>query len=262
MDVAFYDQRVSEKVPTSDNPEMVALVDRIEKWCQIDHGNRVLDFGCYDGFVLRSLRARKNIHGVGVDIAPSAIELANRIPHSPDLEFVVSDGRALPFENSAFDVVVCSEILEHVPDLDGALAELSRVLSPRGILYATMPNSLRDVWPPFRPLCRRIDRIEGHLRRMSRNEFASAMASHGLKPLRARYRGFAFTAVWYGKLIYTPTVKSFGFRLLDNQKSVVRRASRLAAHIGMHAYMLADRPFAKYHGCLTIDGAFIKHQAF
>jgi SAM-dependent methyltransferase len=259
MDPAFYNERAAEKNPTSHNPEMTTLVDRIEQWCHIRDGVRVLDVGCYDGYVLRQLLARARITGFGVDLAPAAIEKAASLSAGTDLTFMVSDGTLLPFPDESFDVVICSEILEHVGDLDAVIKELARVVAPGGQLYATMPNSLRDVWRPFHGLCRRTDRIEGHLRRMSRDEFTEAMAKKGFAPALVRYRGFILTAVWYRTVIYAPRVKSIGLRAVGAARSRAERIWTFFAFAGMWTYIIGDRPFSGYRGCLTIDAAFIKN---
>ncbi|HKW72477.1 MAG TPA: class I SAM-dependent methyltransferase [Candidatus Dormibacteraeota bacterium] len=258
MDATFYDKRVSEKVPTSDNPEMISLVDRIERWCRVTEGSRVLDFGCYDGYVLRKLLSRKRIRGIGLDISPAAVRLAQRLGNGQALEFVVSDGLPIPFPTASFDVVICSEILEHVADFGRIVGEISRVLAPGGRLYATMPNSLKDVWGPLQPLCRRVDEVEGHVRRMTLKEFVGAVTSNGYVVARAQYRGFILSAIWYRNVIYRPRVKEAGGRLLSGKESFIRDLATNTAHTAMHLYMAGDRPFARYRGCMSIDAAFIR----
>jgi 2-polyprenyl-3-methyl-5-hydroxy-6-metoxy-1,4-benzoquinol methylase len=258
FDTAFYETRVSQKNPTSDNPEMTSLVDRIESWCQVKDGDRILDFGCYDGYILRRLSSRKQITGVGVDIAAAAVELANRLNTSSGLRFRVTDGGTLPFDPASFDVVVCSEILEHVPELDRVLGDIARVLVPGGRLYATMPNSLRDVWRPLHPLCRRIDEVEGHLRRMSRPDFLAAVVSHGFVPMRSRYRGFILSAIWYRNLIYTARVKALGIGLIGADRALSERLAKLVAYTAMRLYIVGDRPFSHYRRSMGIDAVFMR----
>ena len=52
---------------------------------------------------------------------------------------VNGDGTGLPFPDATFDRIVCSEVLEHIPDDGAALAELHRVLRPGGVLAVTVP---------------------------------------------------------------------------------------------------------------------------
>jgi 2-polyprenyl-3-methyl-5-hydroxy-6-metoxy-1,4-benzoquinol methylase len=261
IDAGFYERRASEKNPTSDNPEMTGLVRKIEQWCGIRDGQRVLDFGCYDGYIVRRLRARSKIEGVGVDISSKAIAsatLAARQEGLENLAFVVADGARLPFPDDAFNVVVCSEILEHVPDLDAVLSEISRVLVHGGRLYATMPNSLSDVWRPFHALCRRVDQVEGHLRRMTKSEFVAALQGHGLQPTRVQYRGFVLSAIWYSTFIYNPRVKQIGLSMIARQESLTQRLARMGAYAVMHVYIGVDRLFRGNRRCMGIDAALSK----
>jgi ubiquinone/menaquinone biosynthesis C-methylase UbiE len=52
---------------------------------------------------------------------------------------IVSDIKTIPAENESFDAILCSEVLEHVPDPIGALREFARLLRPRGMLILTAP---------------------------------------------------------------------------------------------------------------------------
>ena len=58
----------------------------------------------------------------------------------PGLAMVAADITALPFENDRFGLVVCSHVLEHIPDEAAALAELRRVCSPRGRVLVMVPR--------------------------------------------------------------------------------------------------------------------------
>ncbi|MGH9084266.1 MAG: methyltransferase domain-containing protein, partial [Acidimicrobiales bacterium] len=94
----------------------------------------VLDLGCGGGANLQALE-RDGIPAVGVDVSLSALEGA--IDAAPR---VVADAARLPFRPGAFGSAVCTEVLEHVDVPSAVLAEVSRVLSPGGRLYVTVPN--------------------------------------------------------------------------------------------------------------------------
>lgn len=257
MSLDFYETRAEEKYPTSDNPEMQALVSRIVSWCGPRRADRILDVGCYDGYLLRQLRRRCDSNGVGIDISFGALRLAQQLTGDEENHFVLSGAAPLPFATGVFDVVVCSEILEHVPDLDWALREIARVLAKGGRLYATMPNALDQVWPPLRSICRRVDEVEGHLRRLRREEFLALMRHHGLEATKVRYRGFAASALWYSLLVYRPQLKQRAVSLVSRE-SVRSRLLRWLAFAGMRVYLAIDRQFDGYRGCMGIDAAFIK----
>jgi SAM-dependent methyltransferase len=101
-------------------------------------GDRVLDVGCGDGRFTAEL-AQMGAAAVGVDIADAALVRA-RAGH-PDLDFRLApiDG-PLPFDDSSFDVVWTSEVIEHVADTARWLSEVRRVLVPRGRLLLTTPS--------------------------------------------------------------------------------------------------------------------------
>lgn len=254
----FYEQRTAEKHPTSDNPEMVRLVERIASWARVQDGQAVLDFGCYDGFIVGALARRFAIRGVGVDLSPSALDVAVASQQGTGCQFVCSDGLGLPFATASFDTVVCSEILEHVPDLDGVLGEIARVLKPGGRLYATMPNDLGDVWPPLRPICRRVDEVEGHLRRCTMQGFIAALQAHGLHVEERQYRGFAASALWYRWLIYSPRIKARGLAVVEGEASALSRVAKGVAYAGMRSYLWFDGRFSRYRGCMGVDVAAVR----
>lgn len=76
---------------------------------------------------------------VGVDL--SLLSLRQARQHG--VAAVASDAVRLPFEDGAFRCVVAGEILEHLPDLEAACAELARVLAPGGVLVVDTLNDTR-----------------------------------------------------------------------------------------------------------------------
>ncbi len=89
----------------------------------------ILDAGCGEGFTLRTLaEAGIGASKVGVDFSPAAIAWnhANVVTPAP---MALSDVRHLPFENAAFDLCLCLEVLEHLPSSEDGLSELVRVSS-------------------------------------------------------------------------------------------------------------------------------------
>jgi ubiquinone/menaquinone biosynthesis C-methylase UbiE len=98
-------------------------------------GRRVLDLGCGEGdFAAAAAKAGADV--LGVDVAAEAIGRA-RARH-PDLRFEQVDD-TLPADDATFDLVWCSEVLEHVLDTARLLSEARRVLRTGGVLAATTP---------------------------------------------------------------------------------------------------------------------------
>ncbi len=104
--------------------------------------SRALDAGCGTGAGATWIRARLGAAAVvGVDVSSEALRLFRVRAGAPALR---ADVRALPFRPAVFDLVVCHDVLQHVP-ADGhdhrALAELRRVLRPGGLLLVRANSS-------------------------------------------------------------------------------------------------------------------------
>lgn len=101
-----------------------------------------LDVGCGDGRWTFDIRQQlpAEIRVVGVDFSERAIGFARLI--APEIDFQVQRGEALPFTDRSFDLVSAIEVIEHVEDgaEEAFLAELRRVLRPRGLLILTTPS--------------------------------------------------------------------------------------------------------------------------
>jgi 2-polyprenyl-6-hydroxyphenyl methylase / 3-demethylubiquinone-9 3-methyltransferase len=110
-------------------------------------GRRVLDAGCGGGLVARELAAA-GAEVVGVDRSQGSLGVARRAVGSIG-SFAPAQGRLerLPFAAGAFDAVVAADVLEHLPDLPAAVAELARVLRPGGSFLFDTVN--RTPWSWF-----------------------------------------------------------------------------------------------------------------
>lgn len=97
------------------------------------HGGKILDVGCADGnLTAKVAKHLPNAKVTGVDLYKKSIEFAKK--KNPDVNFLVADARKLPFKKGEFDVVICAEALEHIPNNKEAVAEIYRVLGKNGTL--------------------------------------------------------------------------------------------------------------------------------
>jgi ubiquinone/menaquinone biosynthesis C-methylase UbiE len=88
----------------------------------------------------------------GIDIDQGAVEYARRNFQRDNLRFELGDGLNIPFPDSSFDVLVCSQVYEHVPDQARLISELERVLKPGGLCYFAATNRFILMEPHFRLL--------------------------------------------------------------------------------------------------------------
>jgi SAM-dependent methyltransferase len=101
-------------------------------------GRRVLDIGCRYGALTRAYVEGNDV--VGVDVDRDALAEAAKL----GIATVWGDAdEPLPFEDASFDVVVCGELLEHIRDPAGLVAEARRVLRPGGTFVGSVPNGYR-----------------------------------------------------------------------------------------------------------------------
>lgn len=124
-----------------DLPEMQsskAVAKRVSNCFQ--NGDSILDVGCGAGHYLLSLRKHINSPFLyyGVDATPRYIELAKTaFEGQPGVTFQVGDIYTLPFETNSFDVVMCNNLLLHLPSIKPALRELCRV-SRKEVIIRTL----------------------------------------------------------------------------------------------------------------------------
>ncbi len=123
------------------------------KHFKLEKGDRVLDLGCGEGRHVISAYLEQDVEAIGVDLCVDDLVTTQEksepfVDKDNDEKYFAlacSNALALPFADNSFDKVVCSEVLEHIPDYEGALKEVQRVLKPGGIFCASVPR----FWPEW-----------------------------------------------------------------------------------------------------------------
>jgi ubiquinone/menaquinone biosynthesis C-methylase UbiE len=101
----------------------------------IAHYDSLLDVGCGTGNVLALLPAAKRL--CGIDLSDKMIDVAHK--RMPEAELCAGDAERLPWDESTFDVVNCTDSFHHYPDPLKVLCGMRRVLKPDGRLIITDP---------------------------------------------------------------------------------------------------------------------------
>ncbi len=99
-------------------------------------GEHVLEVGCGAGHVLERFAG---VRRTGVDLSEHMLERA-RLRLGRNVPLVRATADVLPFPDAAFKTVVCTELLEHVPDPAAVIRELMRVAGPSGRVVVSVPN--------------------------------------------------------------------------------------------------------------------------
>ncbi len=96
---------------------------------------KVLDVGCGDGFLLEKLGGKL----FGVDV--SSFRVKNAIKRLGSRAIILkANAKRLPFKDNFFDVVICSQVLEHIPNPQLVAREILRVTRKGGVIIITVPN--------------------------------------------------------------------------------------------------------------------------
>jgi 2-polyprenyl-3-methyl-5-hydroxy-6-metoxy-1,4-benzoquinol methylase len=104
---------------------------------------KFLDVGCGLGYSSKEASV-KGAKVTGIDIGNKLIEKSKiKVPKA---KFIVASASKLPFNNDTFDIVLCTEVIEHVNNQKKTIEEILRVLKNGGLLVITSPNRL------YRPL--------------------------------------------------------------------------------------------------------------
>jgi SAM-dependent methyltransferase len=176
-----YEDELWEPVPNRRQPPR-DLADWVGS---LEPARHALDLGCGDGVVSAAVPAEQLTLA---DVSPVALTRAReRLPAAEAVE--LEPDEPLPFADGAFDLVICTETIEHVHDLQLFPSEVRRVLAPGGRLAVTTPAN--------RFLIRAPDPLSPHLRHLTKRSLRALLERMGfdVQALRRRRGGlFAVAA--------------------------------------------------------------------
>lgn len=102
-------------------------------------GKNFLEVGCGLGYFSEKA-SRLGAKVTGIDIGEKLVKICRK--RIPKARFIVASASELPFKENSFDIVLCTEVIEHVADQEKAIKELFRVTKEGGYLVITTPNKL------------------------------------------------------------------------------------------------------------------------
>jgi ubiquinone/menaquinone biosynthesis C-methylase UbiE len=174
---------------------MLSWTHRLLDAATLADGARILDVACGTGVVARNAANRmgKRGHVVGLDLNAGMLAIARTLPQSSgaSIEWKEGNAVALPFPDAAFDVVLCQEGLQFIPDKPAALREMRRVLAPTGHLALSVWRRVSHC-PWQRAVA---DALERHVGTDAAIAVRGAFALGDREELRALIAGAGFRTV-------------------------------------------------------------------
>jgi SAM-dependent methyltransferase len=225
-------------------------------------GDLLLDLGC--GYGRHAYEAfRRGARVVCCDMAThelsevrkllAAMVEAGEAPPATLATAVCGDATRLPYPDDTFDRIIASEVMEHIPDDEGALDELYRVLRPGGTLAVTIP-----AWFPEKVCWALSDEYYapkspgGHVRIYTESEMRKKMRAAGLRPGAAHHAHALHSPYWWLKCAVGPRnddhvlVKPYNKLLvwdIEKQPFVTRTAEKLLNPVlGKSLIVYAKKP--------------------
>lgn len=156
---------------------MSGYLQEFERMLQPISPVRMLEVGCGEGHILERLnRLFPSARAGGLDVSLDVLRLAK--PRVGASALTAASANALPFPDGNFDLVVCVEVLEHLPDPGKAISELVRVSSQH--LLISVPNE--PIWRILNVLrgayVGRLGNTPGHIQHWRPTEFVNFVADY------------------------------------------------------------------------------------
>lgn len=133
-------RKLNDETDTKPSLNHILFFEKSKKYV---NNKKVLDIGCWTGqYEMLAKDCAKEI--IGIDPGKQAIQKAKKIhKENKNIKFQIGDALSLKFRKNCFDVVIFSEVLEHLPKgtEKKALSEINRVLKKKGTLILSTPNN-------------------------------------------------------------------------------------------------------------------------
>jgi len=159
---------------------------RFEAICRlskIEKNEVILDVGCGKGF-LTDYFASKSIETIGVDISLSKLKMGRKeVENRRGAKFVCGSVVHIPFRNSLFDVIISSELLEHVSDIRNTVREFSRILRDDGRIIISVPYDQKIVYYECIH-CKKMTPVAGHVHSFDEKKIRSLLEEQGIDVLK------------------------------------------------------------------------------
>ena len=175
---------------------------------ELNNNGIMLDVGCGEGrHIFGVMQDYPQMKCVGLDMDNASLNRAEEgyqyfeSISNAGAEFIKGSAYSLPFPDESIDLIVCSEVLEHLHEYNDAVVEIHRVLKPGGKFYASVPAS----WPE--KVCWSLSKDYqnqpgGHLRIFNQLELVSEIKESGFKFLSSEKFHSIHSPYWWLRCLF------------------------------------------------------------
>ena len=176
---------------------------------KLDNENGVmLDLGCGEGrHIFGVMQQFPNLQCIGLDPhlesldkSLEGLELFESLS-TKTTSFLSGSAYSLPFADSTFDLVICSEVLEHLHEYKDAISEINRVLKPGGKFLASVPSEFPE------KICWALsteyqNQPGGHLRIFKKKSLINEVSERGFNFLQSERFHSVHSAYWWLRCLF------------------------------------------------------------
>ncbi len=225
-------------------------------------GKKVLEVGCGRGYLTALMSRSASV--AAFDISKGSLEYARELGNLDSNVFSFQGNvYSIPFEAETFDIVVATEVLEHLPGLDKAMKEIHRVLKKDGTVVASVPNTIMYFYPVvllfyLRKVssCKRLLKLikrqtdaspDQYHRPFLPRQFRNLFEKNGFEVTKQRTSILYFWRVPYEQIIlwgdrHFPTIMKYLVKLIIRSGDVILdREIPLVKWIGTRQHILARK---------------------
>ena len=171
----------------------------------------MLDIGCGEGrHIFGAMENFPDINCIGIDMDEPSIAKAVEGPEyfksisNAHVDFIKGSAYSLPFNDDSADLIVCSEVLEHLREYEEAVKEIDRVLKPGGVLLISVPSYLPE------KICWLLSNDYqnmpgGHLRIFKKNSLAKLIKKFDYRLLSSERFHALHSPYWWLRCIFWKT---------------------------------------------------------
>ena len=178
-------------------------------------GDTVLDLGCGEGRHVINAYLEADLQAIGIDLgfhdltkaAEKSEPFIDKQNIGKHFHLACANALQLPFADNSFDKIICSEVLEHIPDYLSALNEIERILKPGGVAAISVPRYVPE-WICWALSDDYHSNEGGHLRIFKEHLLQRDIEHTGLRFIRRHWAHALHSIYWWLQCAFWETKDS------------------------------------------------------